>query len=518
MTELSLDAMRRMGMKLLAALMGVMALATVVGTFFTSVGNEGVALFLALALPAWPIWLALSGRTDAQARMVVTMTMVAQPAVMLFVFQGQPWQVDLHMLFFASLATTAMLVDWRAIVAGAAVVALHHLGLGMLVPDWVFLNGGGLGRILLHAVILIAETGALVFLSAQLAGLIDALNTETRQRAEIETRTAAERARHEAELTTVIETVSASLSALAKGDLRSGIAGRLPATYAALEADFTQAVESLSKLIGSVGIGTEAIRLASSEIAAASEDLARRTESTAASLEQTSEAIGQMDHRLKAIAISADGVVARADEAILTVRESRTVADEVVGAMGRVSDSAKGIDDVIEGLDKIAFQTRVLARTAALEAGRAGEAGRGFAVVADLVSALAMRAEEEAKRAREQLTVTQEDIQNAVGAVGKVDGALGSISEHVAQVHQLLGAMAEDNQTQAAAIGRISSAIGTMDATTRQNAAMVEETSATARKLSDEVEVLADSAAQFQVADTPANPVRRNAPASTRLH
>jgi methyl-accepting chemotaxis protein len=515
MTELSLDAMRRAGMKLLAALMAAMALVTVAGTFFVEVNNEVAAILLALALPAWPIWLALAGRTDGAARMAVTATMVAQPAVMLFIFQGQPWQVDLHMLFFAALATTAMLCDWRALIAGAGVVALHHLGLGMLVPDWVFLGGGGIGRILLHAVILIAETGALVFLAARMAGLIDALNTGSRQRAEIEARTASERARHEAELTATLETVSASLAALAKGDLRTGLAGRLPAAYSALEADFTLAVDSLSKLIGSVGQGTEAIQFASTEIAAASEDLARRTENAAHTLEQTSEAIGQMDHRLKAIAMSADGIVARADQAIETVRESKGVADEVVTAMGRVSDSARGIDDVIEGLDKIAFQTRVLAMNAAVEAGRAGEAGRGFAVVADLVSALAMRAEEEAKRAREQLTVTQDDIANAVGAVEKVGGALGNISEHVEQVHVLLGAMAEDNQTQAAAIGKISSAVSTMEASTTQNAAMVEETSATARKLSDEVEALADSAARFQVADAA---MTRRAPAGARLH
>ena len=35
--------------------------------------------------------------------------------------------------------------------------------------------------------------------------------------------------------------------------------------------------------------------------------------------------------------------------------------------MSRVSESAKGIDAVIEGLDKIAFQTRVLAMNAAVE-------------------------------------------------------------------------------------------------------------------------------------------------------
>ncbi len=47
----------------------------------------------------------------------------------------------------------------------------------------------------------------------------------------------------------------------------------------------------------------------------------------------------------------------RADQAISTVGGGRAVADEAVQAMGRVADSAKGIDSVIEGLDKIAFQT-----------------------------------------------------------------------------------------------------------------------------------------------------------------
>ncbi len=181
--------------------------------------------------------------------------------------------------------------------------------------------------------------------------------------------------------------------------------------------------------------------------------------------------------------------------------------------MGRLNESAKGIDSVIEGLDKIAFQTRVLAMNAAVEAGRAGDAGRGFAVVADLVSALAMRSEEEAKRARDQLTATQTDIVAAVEAVQKVDGALAEISESVGEVHQLLNTMAADNQAQSSAISQISTAIGTMDQSTQQNAAMVEETSAAARNLTAEVSALADQAARFTI--EPSAPTRRPAKPAT---
>jgi len=301
------------------------------------------------------------------------------------------------------------------------------------------------------------------------------------------------------EQTLVVDTMIASLSSLAAGDLTSDITADFPGVYAPLKANFNSAVASLRELIGSVTECTSSIGTGSTEIAAASEDLARRTEANAANLEETSAAVTQMDERLKATAVAASQTVTRADGAIATVASGRSVADEAMQAMSRVSESAKGIDDVIEGLDKIAFQTRVLAMNAAVEAGRAGDAGRGFAVVADLVSALAMRAEEEAKRARDQLSVTQADIGTAVQAVQKVDGALADISTGVGEVHQLLGRIATDNQAQSTAVTQISAAIGTMDQSTQQNAAMVEQTSAAARNLTSEVAALSDRAARFTI-------------------
>lgn len=320
--------------------------------------------------------------------------------------------------------------------------------------------------------------------------------------------TDAANAQAEAEQKLVVETISEHLSELANGDLTVEIKRDFPGGYAAVKTNFNAAVAALRELIGSVMETTASIRTGSDEIAQASEDLARRTEANAASLEQTAAAVTQMDERLRTTAEAASSTVQRADVAIGTVAQGRSTADEAVEAMSRVGESAKGIDSVIEGLDKIAFQTRVLAMNAAVEAGRAGEAGRGFAVVADLVSALAMRSEEEAARAREQLTATQSDVEAAVEMVQKVDGALANISNDVAEVHELLAHIAQDNQAQSTAITQISAAIGSMDQATQQNAAMVEQTSAAARNLASEVGGLTEQARTFNVGTTTARPAK----------
>jgi methyl-accepting chemotaxis protein len=320
-------------------------------------------------------------------------------------------------------------------------------------------------------------------------------------------RAAAEaKAKADAEQSRVVGTVGAHLSKLAGGDLTASIEVAFDPAYEELRTSYNAALASLRELLGSVARSTAQIRTGSLEIAQAADDLARRTEGNAASLEQTSAAMAQMDGRMRATADAAATTVGRADQASATVGNGRAMAEEAVGWMKRVSESAKGIDDVIEGLDKIAFQTRVLAMNAAVEAGRAGEAGRGFAVVADLVSALAMRAEEEAKRARDQLTTTQTDIAHGVSAVERVDEALANISADVGQVQELVGRIATDNHAQVTAASEITAAVHSMDRATQQNAAMVEQTSAAARNLSAEVESLAEQARRFRTGEEPAAP------------
>ncbi len=196
------------------------------------------------------------------------------------------------------------------------------------------------------------------------------------------------------------------------------------------------------------------------------------------------------------------------------------MTDEAVATMERVMSSAKDIDHVIEALDKIAFQTRVLAMNAAVEAGRAGEAGQGFAVVADLVSALAQRAEEEARHARAPLTVTREEIGNAVEVVRRTEGSFAGIIENVGGVQGMLAEIARASTEQSAALSEVNGAVTSMANVTQSTAAMVEETAAASSEMMAQIRGLEAELSRFEghgvappragvSASAPARPVQR---------
>ncbi|WP_162806793.1 MCP four helix bundle domain-containing protein, partial [Sphingosinicella terrae] len=161
-----------------------------------------------------------------------------------------------------------------------------------------------------------------------------------RDAARAQTTAQAEKARADAEQKLVVDTLAEGLGSLAKGDLTCEIKAQFSGVYEQVKSNFNEAVASLRALIGSVIESSASLRTGAGEIAQASEDLARRTESNAASLEETSAALSQIDERIKASASASTRTVERADQAISTVDGGRSMADEAVQAMGRVSESA----------------------------------------------------------------------------------------------------------------------------------------------------------------------------------
>ena len=134
----------------------------------------------------------LSWRTSGNGlstRLIVAVAVMGGVAMFTSQLSGHPWQTDTHMYFFAALACLVAYCDYRPIVAGTIAVALHHLILNFVVPAAIFPGGTDLGRVVLHAVILIIEAGVLIWLALQLYQLFA---TTAQKTAEAEMASAAE--------------------------------------------------------------------------------------------------------------------------------------------------------------------------------------------------------------------------------------------------------------------------------------------------------------------------------------
>ena len=276
-------------------------------------------------------------------------------------------------------------------------------------------------------------------------------------------------------------------------------------------------IDALSDVVDAVRDASRETETASAEITEGSSHLAARTEQQASALEQTAATTEQLAASVKSSAQSSRQAVAFAEEARGVAEEGGKIVASAVEAMTRIEQASAKISEITTVIDEIAFQTNLLALNAAVEAARAGDAGKGFAVVAAEVRTLAQRSSEAAKDIGGLISSSTVEIGQGVTLVRSAGDTLGRIVGASTKVAGIVNEISTATSEQANGIDEMSQAVAHMDEMTQQNAALAEESSASATALARQVTTLGTLVGQYRTGSLAERGKGQGRPAASKL-
>ncbi|BAO29127.1 methyl-accepting chemotaxis protein [Sulfuritalea hydrogenivorans] len=291
-------------------------------------------------------------------------------------------------------------------------------------------------------------------------------------------------------------------------------------------AAFNEMMGKFSALVRHVGESAIQVSSASHTLADSAGQVAASSTQQDAKSAAAAAAVEQMLSSIGSIAQGMEHVHEQSRESLRRSEEGNESLSSLIGELGQVEDTVKEIAESVahfvqsteaitsmtRQVKDIADQTNLLALNAAIEAARAGEQGRGFAVVADEVRKLAEKSSASASeidavthRLSQQADIVKQSIERGLEHIASSQNSMETVAEVLAtastsvnEVDSGLDAIARATDEQRRVSGEVARNIESIAAMSRDNAAAVEQTAASAQKMEVLAETLQSTVGRFR--------------------
>ena len=274
------------------------------------------------------------------------------------------------------------------------------------------------------------------------------------------------------------------------------------------EGEFKSLLHAINKLnsqldgtLKHINVAADQVTAGSGELATSAMDLADGATEQAGAIQELTATIENVANISEESAKSAEFAATRAKESARNANKSRDEMQGLIGAMERITETSKKIENIIATIEDIASQTNLLSLNASIEAARAGEAGRGFAVVADQIGKLAADSSESAVTTRELIIEAIEEIDNGNQIVATTINEIANVLISIEEFAEMASGAAQASTTQANMLKEIEGGIEQISTVVQSNSAASQETSAISEELSAHAINLKDMVASFQLRD-----------------
>ena len=224
------------------------------------------------------------------------------------------------------------------------------------------------------------------------------------------------------------------------------------------------------------------------------ENLANKANAQAASLEETAAALEEITGITKNNTQNAHKMSNLSKDVKDSVILGENLANKTAFSMDEINAKVEAINEAIEVIDQIAFQTNILSLNAAVEAATAGEAGKGFAVVAQEVRNLANRSAEAAKEIKDLVENATSKTNDGKKISDEMKAGYSNLNKLISETIDIIQDVSIASSEQLKGIEQINDAVAILDRVTQENASEASNVAIIANETLDMAKILVEDA------------------------